>query len=766
MSRRTQGDHEQPILARDHRTWAGEHDSWDGSMISEALSLPLEQMVLADLRVHPAVPVPAQAGGPSLLNGLLILRSQGGPERNEPSRTFPPAFELQKQYSSAFACSPAAAAEVTIENPGDLPVSILRMLLDTNLRFDDSFQDIPIRGLDDDPFRPNGLFPTAPGRRSVGGSSSGLPGVFDLQLERDVSAHPHSPLPGGHPLVLLAGSDRRAQFEVAAGVWANLLVSDYRSNAAQDLHFSTRLVDLEPGGRIDPARIAALSSLLRGVGVAGTPDRRMVALVGGYATNDPRTGRGAMTEDGWLPPTLLSFNPGPSAPPRAVCYISSSGGGPVSAGDGAGDKHAIGTDADGVTHVSGHLDLLSPWHIPGLCDSPPRHIGRASPRQPPSGIWHEAFLAEDPELGHTAAGPDFSRIGHRGLNIWQFRLPLYVVDPPPKPEDDILLDPPLAEPEVDLGDPPGGSTVREIPLDGYLSSMTEVSKVASFVRFWNPVETTIQLFSPQSYSGVGPLDSETLEPDEALLSRLKKRAPNVALFCFGDDQQLEDGPLCEFDETPWAPGVSAGGICFAPADVTLDPRAPETCGREAEVVLYNSDAGLQTFLTFGQPRTSGDEGRGKVPGGMSVGWENSTLKAWALDSSTGARDLTVLELSRSGELSAPIMVGTIGVFLLEVTGAGGSTAASPGYGYLVDTTSAAQTIVLPEIGVDAAHGDVVVVKDRAGTAGSNAITVSRSGSDTIDEGGLTSDSLSSNYESRIYRAVSGGSGNYWIRIGA
>jgi hypothetical protein len=72
----------------------------------------------------------------------------------------------------------------------------------------------------------------------------------------------------------------------------------------------------------------------------------------------------------------------------------------------------------------------------------------------------------------------------------------------------------------------------------------------------------------------------------------------------------------------------------------------------------------------------------------------------------------------------------------------------------VTDTSSARTITLPQKMVD---GSIIVVKDESGAAGTNNITVSRGGTDTID--GATSTAISSNYGA--VTVISNGSGAWF-----
>lgn len=78
---------------------------------------------------------------------------------------------------------------------------------------------------------------------------------------------------------------------------------------------------------------------------------------------------------------------------------------------------------------------------------------------------------------------------------------------------------------------------------------------------------------------------------------------------------------------------------------------------------------------------------------------------------------------------------------------------------VVILADAGTTINLPA----ATTGRVVVIKDRQGTAGSNAITINRNSANTID-GSNTSFSLNANYGAVILVAASGASNAKWHTI--
>ena len=74
----------------------------------------------------------------------------------------------------------------------------------------------------------------------------------------------------------------------------------------------------------------------------------------------------------------------------------------------------------------------------------------------------------------------------------------------------------------------------------------------------------------------------------------------------------------------------------------------------------------------------------------------------------------------------------------------------------VTSTAAARTITIPEHMTD---GHIIVVKDESGAAGTNNITIARTGTDTID--GATSLVISSNYG--VARLICNGAGA-WFTI--
>lgn len=74
----------------------------------------------------------------------------------------------------------------------------------------------------------------------------------------------------------------------------------------------------------------------------------------------------------------------------------------------------------------------------------------------------------------------------------------------------------------------------------------------------------------------------------------------------------------------------------------------------------------------------------------------------------------------------------------------------------VTALTAPRTVTLPSAD-DLQDGDELVIKDESGAAGTHTITISRSGSDTIDGG--TSTSISSNYGT--VRLIKRGAASWW-----
>ena len=321
---------------------------------------------------------------------------------------------------------------------------------DVNLRASQVFAPVEINDQKFDPFAPSAVRPPTLSRGTTRtGPSNLVPGgtlakntphkaTYELNVERHVGTLYSSPLPSKHPVAWLAGTERASQNLVGIGGFSNVLYSDHNSKAANSLLFSTRLADLRgDDAEPDPERTATLAHAMRvfqSLGSTANQPLASVAFAGGLVPNNPFAGRGAFTEDGFVPPASFTFARGQAfGKPRCVFYATVSGGGVLSGGNGPADKHRAGS-ADGVAFVAGHLDLAGPWFYSAdgvTADAPPEHGGIFDPFEIDAGINTKVRLVYDPEGQHIGLGPNFSQQAHQGLHKWQGKTLLYV--PPERP---------------------------------------------------------------------------------------------------------------------------------------------------------------------------------------------------------------------------------------------------------------------------------------------------------------------------------------------
>ena len=445
------------IMLRDHLHWSEEH-----AQVGR-LTVPFEQMVANVSTYNPEIGMAADGSAFGLLSNFMFWPDAMGTGSAENTRLPRPSADPYDYVPGFMPAMPTIsrikAKAGSGRNAGTIEGKAVPVR-DTNLRPDRIFADIKILGL--------GLDPFAPAKRSnikkkkkqgtvgaklqpkvtklVPGSSNAiLPGIFDLNNEVQSGGLYSSPIAGGLPILWVAAAERQMLYNLGMPTWANVLVSDWSSEASNDLFFSTRIADLSGSGTVDYDRISTIASILRTSSVPkwstkkDTEPRFGVAIVGGYAPNDPMVGRGMMTYDGFLPSGSMSFPSGPAGKPEMITYISGSGGGPVTGGAGMQDKHLIGEDADGIAHVQGHLDLRSPWYFNPGFDAPPEHGGLWDNNCNTAGVWNLTVLRWDPEAGpHAGAGPEFSINSVMGMHKWQTKTLVHVpkdkADPDPKKE--------------------------------------------------------------------------------------------------------------------------------------------------------------------------------------------------------------------------------------------------------------------------------------------------------------------------------------------
>lgn len=434
---------------RDHRTWAGKQPlierpdrPFEGTMVFDTMADDANTSSLAKSSKALGYPIgtsfwPTQAQTPT---AAPTGEARGAPEKldNIPGAAFGPIPGIVRVKSLP------AAFDDTIEAES----SAVR---DVNLRASQVFAPVEINDQKFDPFAPSAVKPPTKSRGTVSRNRPTKldPGstlqrdtphkaTYELNVERHVGTLYSSPLPSKHPVAWLAGTERASQNLVGFGGFSNVLYSDHNSKAANALLFSTRLADLTgENAEPDPERTATLAHAMRVFQSLGsTPGQPLaaVAFAGGLVPNNPFAGRGAFTEDGFVPPAGFSFARGQAfGKPRCVFYATVSGGGVLSGGNGPADKHRAGS-ADGVAFVAGHLDLAGPWFYSAdgvTADAPPEHGGIFEAFEIDAGITTKVRLVYDPEGQHIGLGPNFSQQAHQGLHKWQGKSLLYV--PPERP---------------------------------------------------------------------------------------------------------------------------------------------------------------------------------------------------------------------------------------------------------------------------------------------------------------------------------------------
>lgn len=109
--------------------------------------------------------------------------------------------------------------------------------------------------------------------------------------------------------------------------------------------------------------------------------------------------------------------------------------------------------------------------------------------------------------------------------------------------------------------------------------------------------------------------------------------------------------------------------------------------------------------------------------------------------SNGSDDILSLKNSSGTEMFQILTGGGIGAHLTDADGATESSAASDFFIGASYSATGAQSVVLSS--TDCVAGRILVVKDTGGSAGSNNITISTEGSETID--GAATSVIATNY---------------------
>lgn len=226
-----------------------------------------------------------------------------------------------------------------------------------------------------------------------------------------------SPLPAGHPGIILKGSEELAQHIVLHPSWTNVTLAAWRDTEGGPAKFSTRMADISDGA-ISKTRIASYHTAFK---VEGSwKENCGIGLFWGVDRARPDVGRGLFQSDG-----PLGGNPFTDV--TSLGYAGESGGGPVGAGAGHGDKHRIGTTADGQAICQGHLWLGAPWFVDPSRDAPPEVYGERweKPRDR-SGVAWATELRYDPLGDHIGLGGNAAVVAHKGLFRWETFVPIYV----------------------------------------------------------------------------------------------------------------------------------------------------------------------------------------------------------------------------------------------------------------------------------------------------------------------------------------------------
>ena len=577
-------------------------------------------------------------------------------------------------------------------------------------------------------------------------------------------------MPSKHPILWVAGSERGGQHALGFPSFSNVLVSDWRSPRAADCQFTTRVADLTDEFEIDASKTAAMSTLTHVV--ASIEASCSLAWNGSPAPGNVLAGRGQMTEAGYFPQKKAKEEP------DIVFYASRSGGGPLSGGAGAGDKHAI-ANVNGVPHVVGHLDLAAPWYAGGGVDAPPKvDFERYEKTGDYGGAWTEVLLRNDPTEQHITPGANFGRTVHSGLLKWQTRLPIIVFPPetppliprfpseplgsgvnvtPPRPqtgggvvidpdgpqdgefdppeEFDPFLDPlrgfsnPFGDPEPAVGSEPIAPEER--------LSVQGLANVDSYARVWNYLSNPGLIFSP-SLVGVDRGDHRfNLYPSAEDLEEIRRAPPSALLLPFGTQHGASFKRACgEADAAQFYNGAVAGGIGVYPPTKNLDPRVKARKTVETIFALCNDGTTPEVFLGFGCPAQTG-EAAGKVPGGYLLGLQSSKMTWWGTNSATGDREFSLWELDSEG---------TVEFFSRKRKQTTETTnfTAQVGRTHFVDTATLGAVIAtLPTAA--SAEGHRITFVDEAGNFASANLKIDGDGSETIN--GSTTVTCATNYTS-------------------
>lgn len=247
-------------------------------------------------------------------------------------------------------------------------------------------------------------------------------------------------MPHDHPVLVMAGTEERAQHLLGVGAWAGLLVCDQRGDEAPSL--STAFTDVD-GKKVAQDRMAPIAASFRTVHSLDNECQGALEL------GQPFGGRG------WGFGAMCGRGPGNG---RSIGLSGSGAGGILHVGT-LTDKHrhAFNKEGEAVTVVE--LNLDAPWHFSDEFCAAPQFAG---PWQPAGsvGTWTETQLRYDPDRAHSiptwdSATKTMVPRPYPGQMRWETRVP-FAVD---QPEDGSL-------PPGDGSLPPGGGNPPPIPPPG------------------------------------------------------------------------------------------------------------------------------------------------------------------------------------------------------------------------------------------------------------------------------------------------------------
>jgi len=186
----------------------------------------------------------------------------------------------------------------------------------------------------------------------------------------EVWPHPGAKLPTGTPVLVVDTVDESGQTLVAYPAGGGPIIDQWRGKDAPT--YSTLFADLDGEGAVDKAKLARVDTLCRvtpwGIAPTGSvdptapPPPNTIALVLTAAVG----GGGHCWAYGLTPGTLVGLDDSPATPATpAVAVCSVEGGGPLSIGYGAADRHMMGTSPEGLALNPLHLTTVTPFHPPG-----------------------------------------------------------------------------------------------------------------------------------------------------------------------------------------------------------------------------------------------------------------------------------------------------------------------------------------------------------------------------------------------------------------